>query len=346
MRSSRRRLVVIFVVANGLLGAWWALQNRPFHDSPVGTPPSSATPPPGISRADDPVSTTRDRNAGRRVSAVAPLPPTPETGPVVSGTPPLPPLDAAFDEVFEDLDRRARAGDRRAACRLGFDLLLCREKDRLQAMLDHMIDSNARLDPATTNSIQLSNAIAILAERIRRAGRVCTDGATARTPDAWRYLARAAELGDHNAATYFVAMPPFDPERTLDQLDGWQFYRDAAIPLLERATAAGNPQALYWLRLLHSGGAQLHGSAQFVGRDAQRALVMALVLRSFADDQTRAALDEEIAASRAALPNERFARAEEEAERLRKAVFARQAPIDFAGGIFNEYDSKQCAKEG
>jgi hypothetical protein len=152
-----------------------------------------------------------------------------------------PERNAEFDSSYEGLERRAAAGDSKAACRLTRILVDCRTTLSQDVMLEQLtaaIAPGIGYDRSKTGSA--ADPTAQLGAAIAKAQAYCGNLSTAQLDRAYRFLARAAELGDVTAQRTLVLNPPLDADRTLYDIDAWQHYAKTAPGYLERLARAGD----------------------------------------------------------------------------------------------------------
>lgn len=170
---------------------------------------------------------------------------------------PLPPLDAALDDVVAELLPRAEAGEHRAACRLGFELLRCetilRQGDSLLGKLgDQERRGERRGNVEFANRIaeqQLAllaardNCKVIAPELAGRGGELLYAAARAGHRESMlRFiqgdgLAYLSAAGSEATAASFMGHPHFET-----------WYREAPA-MAERLLASGDTAALFYLSL-------------------------------------------------------------------------------------------------
>lgn len=144
----------------------------------------------------------------------------------------LPPDGTPVDQVIAALDARARAGDARAACRIGSELQRCRRLEHWEAYATHLPGGEL---PAERRQ-------AILAEG-QRLIEACERVAPSIHGDLPRYHLVAALRGNPHSAAQFVGEAVGAGDLVRDpQL--YALYRAHAWRLFELAFEAGHPDAL------------------------------------------------------------------------------------------------------
>ena len=252
---------------------------------------------------------------------------------------PLPPRDARIVEVFDELDERAERGDVAAACRLGFDLSLCRERERMRRYVEFFIDSGAKYPSGTEGAVDI---VRQLEAKLAHAAQICDGLPAAVEADAWRHLARAGNLGDPRSASRFAGYPPIEPIDDGSDPEARRYRADHGARLMRAAFEAGDPAALFKVQRQYA-GLQPGFDPRFVEPDRVLAAAYAMVLRSISDVTDEAHFAEQVESARAELPPPDFDRAVAISEAYRTRHRWPETPIDFASGIYNGYDdSTHC----
>jgi len=185
---------------------------------------------------------------------------TPGPAPRATADPlPLPPDNAPLDRKLEALQSHADAGDRKAACRLGMELLACewalswedtlafneRRSGPGQAPSGNPIDDDA-LDLHRVAGLETVIACRAVPEALRSAGA--------------RYLVQAARAGEPEAMLRYAIgqhLPPTGRGSFVDpEFDAWR--RDAP-GMLWRALEAGQAGAVVHLQFAYLPGHDLLG---------------------------------------------------------------------------------------
>lgn len=231
-------LVVVALLAAGVLG-WtrWAA------DAPVEAP--SAHP------SEDGADAAPVNADGR--SSLATLP-------AATRIEPLPAQDRPFAETQKELERRAREGESRAACRLAAEHVRCLQVAHRTALLaEHIGGQQAAIerieDPASRATAQsaFTRHLASQEAELEAMGAHC-DGVTPASPDElvahWR---RAAHAGHLPALRQYASGNAFRWRELLDQLPALAQYRAEAEMLARRGAAAGDAQLIAALASAYAG---------------------------------------------------------------------------------------------
>lgn len=168
---------------------------------------------------------------------------------------PLPPRDAPITDVAPLLQSRADAGDHKAACRLGIELLRCHLllKVHQGSVADWM--QELELSQEAKGRPEDANRVAGLNLGYLEQSRLCAslpEGLVAQGP---RYLRAAALAGEPEAMLRYADGQSLDTQggfgfvRT-PEFDQW---RAEATAVLHAALAAGRPEAVELLRQAYAG---------------------------------------------------------------------------------------------
>jgi hypothetical protein len=252
----------------------------------------------------------------------------------------LPPLDARVADHFDELQSRARRGEVEAACRLGYDLMLCREIPELERSVAFFIDSAARGNEAMRAGT--AELIRRIESRLSRARSICEGATPEQLRSAWRYMALAAELGHADAGAAFAVDPPMDRDNFLAELDAWIYYRDNAARLLRQAAANGSYSAIYFIQGDYAGRRPGAERPPAVQADPLMAVAYAMVLERVGDNDTASARGDEIAEMTRTWTPAQFARAEAIAEDVLARHPPPVEPIPFSEQALGPHDASSC----
>lgn len=251
------------------------------------------------------------------------------TGPAPS-TGPLPTLDTPVREVLVALKARANAGDVRAACRVGMELSRCRTVRLFRSLQENDERRLRAAKPGSNEFMAIRDSIEAQKKFHAAERRACEGVGDDVLNSAWRYLLRAAQAGHVPSISHFLVAPPL-PESAIEDLAGYEAYRDHAPSFFDRAIAAGDvPAALAaYTQWSHGRGT---GGGKVYERDPQRALTFAYLLLPLVDARTADALRFDLKVLEAE-PRIDIATARREADRLRQVNFVRAAPADAAMNV-------------
>lgn len=207
-------------------------------------------------------------------AALAPnhAPERPEAHPEPTAVPsPLPPRDARLPDIATNLQSRADAGDRKAACRLGIELLRCDRLLKVQA--DKSVDGIvvAELALEAQGKLDQANEYASVNLRYYELAEACSALPGDLLAQGPRYLRQAALAGEPEA------MLRYADGQSLDWGNGYRYlrtpefdlWRTEAPAILQRALSAGRPEAVH---LLHQAYSNDQGTLQSLfAQDPMRA---------------------------------------------------------------------------
>ena len=306
MRAAAGLLAVLLAAAIG----FWAGDRHGAGRATAPGPRSQVTPP----RADA-IAPSRAGDAGVIAPAEARSP----------GFAPLPPLDTPVAQVLDGLERQARAGDMRAACRVAFELQRCHELRALQASMSAFRDLAER--PGIGRELaKRYNAIADRDQaRFLEGQRLCEGVASAQSQEAWRYLLQAARAGHGPSMARFASRRVFSDADPVAVLDGLIAFRSEGPAFLARAAQAGYPEAYEQLAFAYVTGIDL---GLGVPHDAIRGVAYYTALMRVATTAENARLQRaiEYAVQNDKLDAQELARARAMAEPLVGPLLARNLP--------------------
>jgi hypothetical protein len=303
----RTAAVVLALMLAAAIG-FWAGEHRAAREAGVPAPA------PPAAHADAPAST-----AARSPRA------TPAGSMAAPAFPSLPPVNTPVAQVIDDLERQARAGDVRAACRVAFELQRCHELRALQASVSTFRDLAERpgIGPELARRY---NAMADRDQaRFLEGRRLCEGVTTAQSQDAWRYLLQAARAGHGPSMARFASRRVFADADPVAALDGLIAFRNEGPAFLERAAQAGYPEAYEQLAFAYVTGLDL---GLGVPHDAVRgvAYYTALMRVATADENARLQRAIDYAVQNDKLDAGEVARARAMAEPLAGPLLRRNAP--------------------
>lgn len=229
-----------------------------------------------------------------------PAPPSPAAAPTTPPRPgtavaPLPPAGLPVKQLLAELKTAAEQGNAAAGCRLGAELVACRD---------------ARRSPGMIGSTQAAS---------------CEGVSDAEIADAWRYLWSAAEQGNVAAMSKFARDPSISLTDLAVAAEGWDLYRNNAQRLLRQAVQGGDVMALYQYAFSTASGLTAGGKG-VIERDPYAALVYGTAALPLLDPRRQEAVSRRNQTLASELLPEQIARAAREGEELRAKYFSSSAP--------------------
>lgn len=218
---------------------WFALVPREAEPVIEAVPPEAtlAAPTPSTPAGDPPAAATPVAASAPAVSA------KPEP-------PPLPPPQTPVAEIYDELAARALAGDARAACRLGSELLRCRQAADSESMTEGLVATLEQSKERPSDGVV--DLLAAMEESKRATAPLCVGITAGQQAEASRFLRLAAERGNERMRLAYAVDPGLDSSNFLPDLEEWQHYRDVALDYLLAALHAGDPLAPHFLALVHA----------------------------------------------------------------------------------------------
>lgn len=258
---------------------------------------------------------------------------------------PLPPVKESLLTTFDDLKKLADAGDRKASCRLGLELVRCKWHNGYVAAHKKNIEILAAMSKDDAKYSQTARQNQNFERLIARDKSVCAGFPMESTTDGWRYVFAAASAGDGYSAVKFAQgmslLSPTEP-RPLDTAEGWVAYRQNAFPMLEQALEQGHPQAALILSRFHR--APQFGS-QLAPKDPIKSIAYLMAIKSIAASEFKEQLAVEIEDH---LESSKLTAAERmNAESLAILIASkfRNVPkdgVDFRNNLFERNDGSEC----
>lgn len=227
--SQRATTWLLVVLAATAAVAWW-LTRDPSATTVQATRATQAPPSPGREGAVD------------AASQIAQAPPAP-----------LPPPDVPLAQVLPGLRADADAGDRRAACRLGMELLRCQHLGAWDAQMEPFMGEQAEAAYEAKGDLAAANQVA--GEKLWRIERLaqCRAVSADLQGQGARYLRQSALAGDPHAMFAYAEGHHWGPSMrglALDPMfDQW---RREAPTMIHAALRAGNPAAAVILQINYS----------------------------------------------------------------------------------------------
>lgn len=184
----------------------------------------------------------------------------------------LPPEDAPLAGIIHSLAERADAGDRKAACRLGMELLRCEhlQENAPRAPTD---DGDARTAKRSSASVDyLMREPAWIVERLAQ----CEAVPAALAGEGARYLEQAALAGEPEAMVRYAEGQHWPPSgRGAMAGPSFDRWRRNAPGMMRRALEAGYPDAVFALMIAYQDDATHH--AALIPNDPEQAAVIGLL---------------------------------------------------------------------
>jgi hypothetical protein len=239
---------------------------------------------------------------------------------VTSGLP-LPPPGTPLKEEYEELSRRAKAGDDAASCRLSADLWRCSQLPKGLAIEDQALTRAAQM-PATGSVLADAVDDAVkLRMQVSEDEKRCEGFEVPSPHAAWDFLLMAAERGNVRAMAQLAIAPPLDEQDFLQSVDEWQKYRRVAGKYLKRAAAAGDPFALYNLWWAYAGYPG-PGGTPVITPNTYLARVYAHALANIGDSKIVATMQRYLQQTQASVTSSDDARARDDGLSIAKVGFA------------------------
>lgn len=247
-KARARQFAILAGVAVALLVslAWWRLSGDP--GAPASVAVTAATTP-GTDTTASPPPSPSDLVAPAAVSTDDALP--------------LPAADVPFDRIVDDLQRRADAGDRAAACRLGFELMRCRHLLASAAAVNAMSEHESAMESQGVDGFEGADTAAQDQIRLIQRGAACKGIDPTLLARGGDYLERAARAGHAEAMLRYAqgeGLPPHPRNRPVDfallRDPAFLRWRRDAAAMLQQAFAAGNVAAAFQYPEALAGGPQ------------------------------------------------------------------------------------------
>lgn len=276
---------------------------------------------------------------------------------------PLPPLEMPLRLALQQLERRAAAGEPKAACRLAAELAYCErlrvdlaaaEQTIEQAQTEQQPRSAAAVESAEVRShrtrwMEMTRA---RAEGVLREAAHC-EGVRTALPATIAHHWRAAALGGHvPSMTHYAVGNAFRIRDTLNNLPALAIYRQEAEAIARRAAAAGDVNAMAVLAAAYSPlNDDSHRTylAQSVRPDVVESLSLYLQLRAGApnaiDPRTRLIEAKIVQLSQIASPPQ-LAQAKSRAAQHRPIALGALSARTVLGGGLPDVPREHCDGDG
>lgn len=176
---------------------------------------------------------------------------TTENGEVTSGKGlPLPPANMPLSEIYVLLQRRADAGDGKAACRLAIELVRCQQALNMNKYMS--VDPDVIVEEADKSmnpgdKLKMANSIDEQKLTIMEKAKSCGKISTNQLMQTSRYLRQAAYASQADAMVAYVDGRGLEGEGgfALVRSADFDVWRRDALPIAQRALQRGIPEAVY-----------------------------------------------------------------------------------------------------
>lgn len=334
----KRPLAVVFALALAVAGGWLAGRSSGTEDTGEGrTGGESARARTARDTIQVPASNAKPQHAPRSDAPTAADTVANELQP--NRDAPLPAADAPLGPHMDELRRRARAGDARAACRLAMQLDACARLPMLERFSDAAIAA-AVVSPAAAEQDGQSQPWEASVRRLRR---TCANVTPVDDSEAFRWQMQAASAGQPEMLYRAAAHPALSRGDILEHVPEWRLWREHALDFLSRAIAAGDARAV--MMMPEAFGPETD-RPRIAPTDPLRQYLYARLRSRVAEASgDPEALSMAVALERGTqLPADRRATAEAEADRLFDAHFAAQPPKDLGLGYWKFDDFEACER--
>jgi len=248
MQKSRSVLVLLVIVALALAGGFFVGRNA--------TPNGSAEAPKPGAHAEATPTAPQQAAAAPRVAPKIVVKRVTKSGGTGNGSAPLPPAGAPLAQIYNELEKRAAAGDGDAASRLYQDVRRCAARRNYQNSLTMLLPS---LHAKGMNANQLKNQEHLAQDLQRKLDFVketqseCEGVSNDQLDSVVPTALQAAQLGDQQALTCYldssyVAMPDL-----ISHPDWLGDFKQNALQLADAAIQQGNWKAVEVLQRAYLG---------------------------------------------------------------------------------------------
>ena len=162
----------------------------------------------------------------------------------------MPALDRPLVQIYGELKSMAAEGNMAAACRIGYELMRCRNLPATRSTPDFL-----RQNLATLRQREGADADRQLREaeaRVASAEAACRDFPEEEFARAWDYYLAAALAGNRHAVWRVLSFPPgLDASRPESTLEGWAEWRRYQVQLIEIGIRDGDPRVFDLASQLH-----------------------------------------------------------------------------------------------
>ncbi len=226
-----KKLLIVVVAVLLMMGSYFLGKNE-----------SSASP--GTKKAQAPLELATTAASGTTVF-------TGKNGEVISENElPLPPANMPLNEIYRLLQRRADAGDGKAACRLAIELIRCRQALHRSKYMSGDTDiegSDGGTPLKPSDKLRMANSIdeerLTVMEKVQSCGKVPAN----LSKQTFKYLRQAANASQPDAMMAYADGQGLDDTGGFAMIRSNDFdvWRRDAIPVAQRALQLGVPEAVF-----------------------------------------------------------------------------------------------------
>jgi hypothetical protein len=158
----------------------------------------------------------------------------------------LPAVGRPLVEIRKELEEMVRAGDARAACRLGYEIDRCARLPTQRMAPDFWRSNLEKSAPGTPQYDGLRRMLDYSQASLAVAESTCAGFEVPEGTPAWDYTLAAALAGNRQAIWHAVAFPMgLDSSRPENTLEGWTQWRQYAPGLITAGIQAGDPRVFF-----------------------------------------------------------------------------------------------------
>ncbi len=166
---------------------------------------------------------------------------------------PLPSTDLQVVFTYDELKRRADAGNSKAACRLALDLSRCAVNKPVFEALKRQGEKDPSFSPSKQNDLSSQQAQDKYVLNVLKNGQLCQGVTDAQLEQTSKYLRQAAYAGIPLAMVNYASYGGFDNNNQAILRDpSYESWRRDALSMTERALAMGVPEAAIMLQNAYS----------------------------------------------------------------------------------------------
>jgi hypothetical protein len=189
----------------------------------------------------------------------------------------LPPIDLPLSQTLAPLKAMLASGDGYAGCQLVAQLRYCRDTVGQQKEILQGHRSTLKKTKERDESYKfLADHIELQTKNLARADNYCANIPQSELNNVSQYSLAAAQTGNISAMREYVMQPPSDVKNFLNELEGWQRYKEWAPQIAEHAMAAGDISTIGFVRVQLAG--QWLVSPSIFQKDMRRSAVLYFLL--------------------------------------------------------------------